>query len=384
MPSALDLDDDDELLEDMDRALTPEEREDLEQAEDELPHFSYSGQDFDVAGLVHRQQAGDIVIPQFDMEEADGIELDGFQRKFVWTRPQMDRFIESLLMGLPVPNVFFVRQSDHRYLVLDGQQRLTTLRFFYEGRFRNRPFALKNVSKQFQGVTYRSLEPGARRALDNQFLQAIIVSADGTAESRKTVYKIFERLNSGGTQLTAHEIRMALYAGPAIRFLAKLNAMPSWRQIYGKEPAHARDQELVLRAVAMALRARDYSAPLKSFLNDTCEHMEVGLKSADWTATVEQRFGAACDALLRSASPRAGVLVGAGKVVNAAKGEAVLAALMVRPDAGAIDGAVIDQWLAGLDDDQGFRASVSQATAEARAVQTRLHAAWSSLDQLLG
>jgi len=63
------------------------------------------------------------------------LEVEGFQRRFVWRRPQMDRFIESLLLGYPIPGIFLVQQSDKRYLVLDGQQRLTTLTKYYDDAF---------------------------------------------------------------------------------------------------------------------------------------------------------------------------------------------------------------------------------------------------------
>ena len=117
-----------------------------------------------------------------------------------------------------------VQQSDKRYLVLDGQQRIRTLVAFYQGIHDSREFALKDVALEFRGLTYRTLSPEQKRLLDNTFIQATIVKSDGSFESLDIfVYQIFERLNSGGTQLTAHEIRVALYAGPCIDYLTNLN-----------------------------------------------------------------------------------------------------------------------------------------------------------------
>ena len=62
-----------------------------------------------------------------------------------------------------------------------------------------------------------------RRAFDNAFIQATIVNMDENSESREAVYQIFERLNSGGTQLTAHEIRVAIFAGALVKELSNLN-----------------------------------------------------------------------------------------------------------------------------------------------------------------
>jgi hypothetical protein len=81
--------------------ITKEEEEELVEAEPEALPVNYSGQDFDVAGLVRRLNSEDVLIPTFGHAD-DRIESAGFQRSFVWHRPQMDRFIESLLLGYPI------------------------------------------------------------------------------------------------------------------------------------------------------------------------------------------------------------------------------------------------------------------------------------------
>ena len=192
--------------------LTPEDRESLEEAESEARPVSYSGTDFDVEGLERRLRRGDIVIPRFG-DEAVQIETDRFQRSFVWRRPQMDRFIESLLLEYPIPGIILVQQVDKRYLVLDGQQRLNTLAEFYRGIHREREFSLISVSDRFKGLTYASLSAEQRRTLDNTFIQATIVKTDGSNESLEAISPVIERLNSAGSLLTPLEISVALYAG---------------------------------------------------------------------------------------------------------------------------------------------------------------------------
>ena len=252
--------------------LNEAEQQDLLEAEPGSQQVTYSGQDFDVEGLVRRMAKHDILVPTFGHDD-DRITTAGFQRSFVWTRPQMDRFIESLLLGYPIPGIFLVRQADRRYLVLDGQQRLRTLEYFYSGEFGGREFALSNVTEQLKGLTYKSMPENQRRLLDNTFFQATVVDTDASRESLEVVYQIFERLNSGGTQLTPHEIRVALYAGPFIDFLEKLNQDANWRSIYGKRSPRLRDQELVLRILAFYSVGPTYRPPLKTFLNIfTSEH----------------------------------------------------------------------------------------------------------------
>jgi hypothetical protein len=197
-------------FEEEDENLTPEEQEALTEAERGAAPVTYQGTDFDVEGLVRRLQRDDIVIPTFGHGDPT-LETAGFQRGFVWRRSQMDRFIESLLLGYPIPGIMLVEQTDKRYLVLDGQQRLRTLKAYYEGVHHSREFALENVADEFKGLTYRTFSAEQKRTLDNTFIQATIVKPDGPNESLEAVYQVFERLNSGGTQLTPHEIRIALY-----------------------------------------------------------------------------------------------------------------------------------------------------------------------------
>ena len=78
------------------------------------------GADYDVDGLVKRLKAGDIEVPNF-------------QRSYVWRILEASRFIESLLLGLPVPAIFLARDENEKLLVIDGQQRLRTLQYFYNG-----------------------------------------------------------------------------------------------------------------------------------------------------------------------------------------------------------------------------------------------------------
>ncbi|MEU2093016.1 DUF262 domain-containing protein [Nocardia beijingensis] len=250
-----------------DEALTRDEFEDITSAEAEAAPVTYTGTDFDVEGLVRRLERGDIAIPTFGHGDSS-LEAAGFQRGFVWRRPQMDRFIESLLMGYPIPGIMLVQQVDRRYLVLDGQQRLRTLESFYRGVHAGKEFALENVADAFKGLSYRTLSPEQRRQLDNTFIQATIVKTDGTNESLEAIYQVFERLNSGGTQLTPHEIRIALYPGALVDFLEELNRLPAWRSLYGTKSLRLRDQELILRIIALYYSAAHYFRPQKKFLNE--------------------------------------------------------------------------------------------------------------------
>ena len=234
--------------------------DELGATEDIVVPVNYSitsyGADFDVFGLVRRIQQGDIYIPPF-------------QREFIWSIKQSSRFIESLLLGLPIPSIFLSRDDDNKLLVIDGQQRLRTLQYFYEGFFErpDKNFALNGVQDQYQGKTYNSLTPEERRKLDDSILHTFIIRQDEPSDNNTSVYYIFERLNTTGTPLTHQEIRASIYRGKFNDLLEKLNENSSWRSIYGRVNKRRRDQEFILRFFALYFNGRAYSPPMKEFLN---------------------------------------------------------------------------------------------------------------------
>lgn len=352
--------------------LTEFEREDLIESEGTAPVIAYSGQDFDVAGLVRRFVNGDILIPTFGHED-DRIVSAGFQRGFVWTRPQMDRFIESLLLGYPVSSMFLVRQADRRYLVLDGQQRIRTLAAFFKGMDpAGRQFALQNVAEQLQGATYETLDEDSRRLLNDAFIQAIIVPTDGSSDSLEAIYQIFERLNAGGTQLTPHEIRVALFAGPFIDFLERLNRIESWRGLYGKKSPRVRDQELILRILALYFNAPNYRRPLKGFLNDFASKYR-SLDKFNTTVVADQFEQAS--RLIAAGVGKEG-LRRTGYQINAALTEAIFVGLMRRLDqATPLSEAEVAAAVQKIRSSDKVEAAVSRATADEESVRIRLEVA---------
>lgn len=331
--------------------------------------ISYSGSDFDVEGLVRRLSRGDIVVPTFGHQDPT-VEAAGFQRNFVWRRAQMDKFIESLLLGFPVPGIVLVQQADKRYLVLDGQQRLRTLASFYKGAYAGQVFSLKSVATEYEGLTYETLSDAQRRTLDNTFIQAIIVKTDGSPASLDAVYQVFERLNSGGTQLTGHEIRVALYAGELIDFIAGLNLEPEWRKLYGSVSPRLRDQELVLRILSFFVSPGTYKRPLKKYLNDfaaanrDCSSLQV--------ETLTALFKSACTELLKAVGP--GAFRYQSKQVNVALTEAVMVGLMRRLEAGEPNPTVeaIANVVSQLPSEAKFLDAITRATADEDSVKDRI------------
>jgi len=359
----IDSSDDSELL---DRSLTNDELDDLV-TRDEVPvAVTFATQDFDVSGLVSRLQKESMLVPQFGGND-QRISTAGFQRGFVWTKAQMDRFIESLLLGYPVPGIFLIRQTDNRMLVLDGQQRLVTLRRFYDGIHNGKEFILANVGDEFKGLSYRTLDQALQFKLDDSFLQATIVTADGSAEINDAIYQIFERLNSGGTQLTPHEIRVALYAGPLIEYLEKLNQDNNWRLLYGKKSARIRDQELIMRILALFMDSEEYAKPLKRFLN---MFASANRQVTEPVTVAGDLFRTACEMLARYADTQPLRRPG-GNSPNVAQSEAILVGLMRAIQKNSIATDLKDR-LTALKLDPDFVSATTRFTADKDTTSNRL------------
>ena len=214
------------------------------------------GIDYDVAGLVRRLHNGDIESPTF-------------QRGLVWKISRASRFIESLLLKLPVPGIFLYKEADsQKQLVIDGKQRLLTLRGFYDGEFADKKFKLTGLISQYNGKAYNDLTDADRRKLDDSVIHATVIRQDKPDDGGSSQYAIFERLNSESTPLTAQEIRAAIYPGAFNELLSELNDNAEWRELFGSKHNRRRDEELILRFFALFFDHKNYRRPMKGFLNN--------------------------------------------------------------------------------------------------------------------
>jgi len=350
-----------------------EAEEDLVDLDERIEPFpdaqpvAYFGTDFDVHGLVRRLNQADIVIPNFDPAGATDSDLEGFQRSFVWRKYQMDRFIESLLLGYPVPGIFLVQQPDKKLLVLDGQQRLRSLQAFY-GTTAAPGFALDDVADAYAGATYDTLSEEDRRTLDNTFIHGTIVKYDPEQGGDDAVYQVFERLNTGGANLTPHEIRVALYSGEFVRLLRDLNGDVNWRKLYGPRSNRLKDQELILRFAAFRLNSENYKRPLKRFLNDFVGDHRNGA-GIDMKGLTES-FQDVCKVIATHIGRRAFRATGQ---VNAALVDAVMFGVAERHDQGVIkEPEKLGEAFDALVKQQEFLTAIGRATADEDRVARRL------------
>lgn len=336
-------------------------------SDETVPDVSYDvtsyGSDPDVEGLVRRMKREEILVPPF-------------QRDYVWRQPEASRFIESLLLGLPVPGIFLATDPvTNKLLVIDGQQRLKTLLFFYEGFFnpkaaekRQRVFRLQKVQPRFEGKSYSELDERDRIRLGNSILHATIVKQTSPPEDDTSVYHIFARLNSGGRRLAPQEIRVALYHGPLMELLRASNEHESWRKIFGKPHSRLKDQELVLRFLALYHDGDRYTRPMEEFLN-----LYAGRNREPGQAVLgemQTRFERCAD-LFWSALGRE--VFRPARALNAAVFDSCMVGLASRLEVGATpDEADVKSAYQALLKDEDYIAAVSRSTADETFVDRRL------------
>lgn len=363
-------------------ALTTSEKELLLQGEQEIDEllsededvipFKYSitsyGVDYPVDGLVSRIRNGDIAIPSF-------------QRGYVWSLKEASRFIESLLLGLPVPSIFLSKEPDtQKLLVIDGQQRLLTLMHFYEGLWpiTDKAFALKGVVPQYEGYTYKNLPEEAKRRLSDSIIHAIVVRQDEPSEDSSSIYHIFERLNTSGVSLTPQEIRTAIYHGRFSAMLQKLNANKAWRTIYGAPNRLMRDQELILRFLALYYEGESYRQPMKGFLNNfMAKYQNLNVTKETEMSNV---FSSVIKLIFQSIGSKAFKVP---RVLNAAIFDSVMVGLATRIKRGAISnpGDITSKY-ESLISSTDFRSVAEKATANEENVELRIRLAVQAFDQV--
>lgn len=216
-------------------------------------NISYYGADYPIDSLVRRLEDGDIYIPDF-------------QRQYVWNVKEASLFIESILLGLPVPTIFLAKDKySNKLLIIDGQQRLKTLQYFVRGYFPdNKPFKLRGVIPEFNNMSFQQLNSKDQLNLMDFTIHATIIAEAGDSNR---MYYLFERLNTTGTPLTAQEIRSAIYHGDFNHLIRSLSSQNNWVELYGQNDKRLKDQELILRFFALHFALEKYKGNMKYFLN---------------------------------------------------------------------------------------------------------------------
>jgi hypothetical protein len=176
------------------------------------------------------------------------LELDPeFQRKpMIWSKKQQSELIESILMGIPIPILYFFENTNGKRQIVDGRQRLSCIFRYMDNQFKLDDLdKLKDLNK----LKFSDLEPKNRSKIeDYQF--TIYTIQPPTPERVK--FDIFDRVNRGGTQLNNQEMRNALYSGISTNLLKDLSESEEFKKATGNGVSDRRmkDRYIILRYLA--------------------------------------------------------------------------------------------------------------------------------------
>lgn len=167
-----------------------------------------------------------------------------FQRYEVWSPQKKSALIESILLDLPIPQVFLAQEDDDTSVVVDGQQRLTAI-----FRYMSDEYALTRVFKTIEGKKFSQLPPALQAKIENYELRIVKILKESDKDVR---FMLFQRLNEGSISLNDQELRNCVWRGPYNEAMKSLAEDPGWRKLLNLKKRHPRmvDVELVLRYMA--------------------------------------------------------------------------------------------------------------------------------------
>jgi uncharacterized protein with ParB-like and HNH nuclease domain len=344
----------------------------------------------------------------FNFVESGAVRIPGFQRNFVWDRARSSKLIESLILGLPVPQLFLYEQSRNRFLVIDGQQRLMSIYYFIKKRFPLKekrselrtifdekgsipdevlyddsyfetfslrvPEKLPNHRNKFKGLNYATLGD-YKTQFDLRPLRNVVVKQNAPSDDDSAIYEVFNRLNTGGVNLEPQEIRTSMYHSRFYDTLYRLNGLMGWRKVLRSQDSdlHMKDIEILLRGFAMLMDGANYAPSMVKFLNQFSRKCK-GHDDAqnEYLRNLFVSFLDACEDL-----PDDAFLNKRNKRFNIALYEAVFTATNQNAfnERRGIRGNVSAEQVATLESDPEFTKASLEGTTRTANVETRLRRA---------
>lgn len=354
------------------------------------------------------------ILTIFSFLESKSVSIPGFQRNYVWDIVRASKLIESLILGLPVPQVFLYETARNKFLVIDGQQRLMSIYYFMKQKFpilemraelrsifaqhgsipdnilhndkyfEDFRLKLPNISKnkpnQFTGLNYATLGDYKTQFELRTVRNIIIKQISPKDDKDSSMFEVFNRLNTGGINLKPQEIRSSMYHSDFYDMLSRANLKPTWRHILDeKEPdVHMKDVEILLRGFAMLIEGKDYSPSMVSFLNGFSKKCQkIDKEKVSFLFQLLDAFLEACSTLPSDAFSKNGRF-------NVALFESAFAALCgqalqeQRPPCGSVS----FEKLKNLEDDMDFKSAMQEGTTKKANVEKRLERAKAILGSL--
>ncbi len=194
----------------------------------------------------------------------------GFQRRIVWDFKKMSKFIESILLDVPLPYVYLAEEEDGTKVVVDGQQRLNAVFSFLDGSFRLQSCS---IMSELNEKAFMDLDGQLQSKIEEKCPPIVLIKKESDSKMK---FDVFERLNTGAVQLNAQELRNCINRGPFNDLINELSTYLPFRALlaFDRDRPHPRmkDNELVLRFFAFCDFTTDnYKKPMKRFLDKEME-----------------------------------------------------------------------------------------------------------------
>lgn len=235
------------------KKVTPEQVEAAERQLKELQRqVKYDTKDYTLELLLDKFEKGDFYIPDY-------------QRQFVWKPNNRSLFIESVLLGLPIPFMFFAGCDDGRLEIIDGAQRMQTLREFVK-----RKMKLSKLAKltELDGFVFEDLSTATQRKFLNRTFRVVVLDEKTTTDIRQD---LFNRINTSGVKASDSEVRRGSYPGKLTSYIEKCCKNELFVALcpISKNKAVRQERfELVLRFFAYLNDYKHFEHEVNPFLND--------------------------------------------------------------------------------------------------------------------
>jgi len=306
----------------------------LEQNENWFDDYAEEADDFQIDEYDLTATPNDFnVITIFNFIESGAVKIPGFQRNYIWDIIRASKLIESLILGLPVPQIFLYEESRNSFLVIDGHQRLMSIYYFMKQRFPRKekrvelrsvfaehgripdkilfddsyfasfklslPERLPDHPNKFKGLNYATLGD-YKTQFELRPIRNVVIKQNAPKGDDSAIYEIFNRLNTGGINLRPQEIRTSLHHSAFYDMLFKINTLPEWRKMLGMSAPdlHSKDIEILLRGFAMLIDEQIYRPSLTKFLNQFSKKCEAHTaEQNDYLKNLFKSFLEACQDL---------------------------------------------------------------------------------------
>jgi len=337
--------------------------------------------------------------------ESGAVRIPGFQRNYVWDIARASKLIESLILGLPVPQVFLYEVERNKFLVIDGQQRLMSIYYFIKQRFPRMDrrtdlrmifdengkipdniihddnyfenFRLKlseslpSHPNRYKGLAYQTLD-GYKTQFELRTIRNVIIKQNSPQSDDSSMYEVFNRLNTGGINLKPQEIRTSMYHSKFYEMLYHANSTSAWRGLLGNQDPdlHMKDVEVLLRGFALLIDGDNYAPSMVKFLNQFSRKARSHTDEQNsYLSRLMISFLEACSGL-----PGNAFLNKRNSRFNVALFEAAFVAVCTVPfsEQRTINTKLLPSTFSQLEGDGEFLSAMVEGTTQTKNVKTRL------------